>query len=571
MVVDARVTLRKQLSTKRGAAVSRRPRRTESGCREHPDPTDELLACERSFGHFLRHWYFRNRETGEWQTFGTLWPGQVRAAEAMEAHPWLFLLKAGKLGFTELECAFDGWVLRFRQQNARVHLFSLDGPASKSLLKIVKDGMRRLPPYMRLRQKVGEAGGDTTTSAAYYGPGGGDDDERTIKSYPATTSAAIDQTATHSHVDELARMPWPEETWSSIESTVPRHGSVHIVTRGAGDQNYTANLWAAAEEGTTPLKPVFARFDERPRWPAVCPGCQHEYHAEDRCEEGDDCPGISQEQATRAWYEERRTMPQQQLYYLAPRIPEEALAGDFEDAFVPIERWDACYDPDLPPLLPGDPIPVVLALDAGVTSDYYAAVIVSRHPADFERPAVRGFKVWRPPEGGEVDFDAPEQWVRALCNGACVRGHARQRKHLPPQPPEGETCEDCEAGNTIPPLNVVQVCFDIYQLHSTVQRLRRDHVVWCYEFDQNAKRLIADYDLRVDILTRQLAHGINPETDPDNELRSHVRNARMKVPKDEDTKLRIVKRGPKSKIDLAVATSMGRDQIMYLNLRRTSG
>ena len=84
-------------------------------------------------------------------------------------------------------------------------------------------------------------------------------------------------------------------------------------------------------------------------------------------------------------------MPQQQLYYLAPRIPEEALAGDFEDAFVHMERWDACYDPNLPPLLPGDRTPVVISIDAGVTSDFFAATIVSRHPADHDMAALRGY------------------------------------------------------------------------------------------------------------------------------------------------------------------------------------
>ena len=44
----------------------------------------------------------------------------------------------------------------------------------------------------------------------------------------------------------------------------------------------------------------------------------------------------------------------------------------------------------------------------------------------------------------------------------------------------------------------------------------------------------------------------------------------VKVNTDEDTKMRIVKRNPGSKIDAAVACSMGVARCMYLNLRNPS-
>ena len=114
---------------RRRATTSTEP----SGCDEHPNRAVERNACASSFRHFLHHWTFVNRETGRPQTFSSLWAGQENAVAAMELHPWLYLLKAGKLGFTELECAYDAWVALYRHPNARVHLFSLDGSSSKAL------------------------------------------------------------------------------------------------------------------------------------------------------------------------------------------------------------------------------------------------------------------------------------------------------------------------------------------------------------------------------------------------------------------------------------------------------
>jgi phage terminase large subunit-like protein len=49
-------------------------------------------------------------------------------------------------------------------------------------------------------------------------------------------------------------------------------------------------------------------------------------------------------------------------------------------------------------------------------------------------------------------------------------------------------------------------------------------------------------------------------------LRDHIANARAKLSKDEDSRLRIIKRAPNRKIDLAVAASMGVSRILYLNV-----
>ena len=99
-----------------------------------------------------------------------------------------------------------------------------------------------------------EPRGDTISSLKLSA---GPDDMRTVVSYAAGPHVAIDQTATHSHVDELAHMPFPEKTWSAIQTTIAPLGSCHIVTRGAGDDNFVATLWDAADSRESRLFPFF--------------------------------------------------------------------------------------------------------------------------------------------------------------------------------------------------------------------------------------------------------------------------------------------------------------------------
>ena len=525
------------------AAIGWRPRAETSaepsGCDAHPSRSAERVACAADFRHFLHRWTFINRESGLPQTFAHLWPGQENAVAAMREYPWLYLLKAGKLGFTELECAYDAWVALYRHQNARVHLFSLDGSSSKALIRIVRFGIIHLPDWLGLPLLDGP-GGDTTVSLTLDG---GPDDHRVIMSYPATTDAAIDQTATHSHVDELARMPWPDQTWPSIESTVAPGGSVHIVSRGAGDQNYTRELWYEAVNGTSPLHPHFEPWDQRPRTPVR------------EVPEGVD--------PNEVFYSEHESMAEHQRNWFLPMTAEDALSGSGEDAFIDIAHWIGCIDEALPELQPGSKVPCVLSLDAGVTDDYFAAVLVSRHPVHHDQIAVRAVRVWKPPSGAEIQQDPIEQWIRTICRGGCISGlHPNARSSdartavLQPDP----NCEHCAAGTRVEPYNVVQIAYDAYQLVGLAQRLSRDHVAWCRKFGQGEERAKADHDLKLMMIGRTIAHAGQPE------LMEAIRNAKARVNVGEENKLRIIKANPGAKVDALVALSMGAAECLRLNL-----
>jgi phage terminase large subunit-like protein len=92
------------------------------------------------------------------------------------------------------------------------------------------------------------------------------------------------------------------------------------------------------------------------------------------------------------------------------------------------------------------------------------------------------------------------------------------------------------------------------------QRLRRDNVACLREFPQGSDREKADASFYSLVMTGRLAHAGGDER------REHLTNARAKIQPDEDSRMRLVKRSPRHKIDLAVAASMAVDRILRLRI-----
>lgn len=189
-----------------------------------------------------------------------------------------------------------------------------------------------------------------------------------------------------------------------------------------------------------------------------------------------------------------------------------------EDVFVPGEWWDACRG-ELPVF--DARTPLVAAMDAGVSSDCFALVGVSRRGVIVYPRVVR---VWTPEKGNPVDFAEVERFVR---------------------------------DELVKQYNVVQIAYDPHQLHDMATRLTRDRVAWLYEFSQREPRLVADKQLRDCIRERTIVHDGNPL------LAAHVRNANSKSEGEID-KLRIVKRAEHLKIDACVALSMANSEARRL-------
>ena len=519
---------------------------------EGSSPALEEEHCAESFRYFLRYWRFIDRETGIERSFEHLWPGQEEIARLYEewVNDFVILLKAGKLGFTELECAWDGWSLMYRQPNARVHAFSYNGTESKGIVRLVKYGMAHLPEWMRLPVAKGRPGGDTSQEVQWIA---GRDDTRTLRAYPSTEEASINESCVHAHLDELARMPWPSATYTSAASTVT--GSLHVVSRGAGPANEMARLWQQSQQPDATTRGIFIPFTGRPREP-----------------QRPAAPDTPQEALNELWYEEQRgKIPTLHgLYHFAPREPAQALAADAEEAYILREHWDQCYEPQLPQLLPGDRQMSILSLDAGITDDNFAASLISRNPLRPDEAALRNYRVWVPKdEGGVVNFGAVEQWLRIVCLGGCTEGHpngSRRTGGLSSfvNPDTGVACPACQRGDRVQPYSIYQICYDRYQLHDMMQRLNRDGVAWCKEFDQGADRLEADTDLKKSVGQRRFAHSEDPSKD--SVMRDQILNAKIKMPKGEDTKGRMEKRSPSGKIDLAVSISMGAHRALYYSL-----
>lgn len=211
------------------------------------------------------------------------------------------------------------------------------------------------------------------------------------------------------------------------------------------------------------------------------------------------------------------------------------------ETFAPMAWWDACRheEGEWPKwgTKYGDnefiqkKWPMVIALDAGVSDDNFGLWMGCRHPKFKDEVLTWTIKRWQPEPGKKIDFEGsdenpgPEKFLLQL----------------------------------IKDYNVVQVCYDPYQLHYFATRLNKLGLAWFKSFSQGTDRLLADSQIRELIRDRKIWHRGEPD------LREHVQNADAKIDT-EDHKVRIVKRADKLKVDLLVTMSMGSYEILRLNL-----
>ena len=197
------------------------------------------------------------------------------------------------------------------------------------------------------------------------------------------------------------------------------------------------------------------------------------------------------------------------------------------DTFVPIEWWDACLDTNMP--VPTSKTSFVIALDAGVTDDPFAMIMVWRHPTEPDECCVHYTRRWLPPQGGKIDYEPIEKEFIRL----------------------------------IEEYHVVCAPYDIYQLHYFATRISKMNIVWMKAFSQTTDRLIADSQLRVMIRDRRIHHDGSHI-----HLRQNIMNAMAQVASEdkENRKIRIVKASKDKKVDMTVALSMAVATCMKLNL-----
>lgn len=452
-----------------------------------------LEKVRASFRDFLPYWRFQNRETGDVFPL-RLWPGQEKFIAVMEAARWIVDLKAGKQGHSELECAYDMWASYTGPQGNRVHIFSDGAEEAKEFLEIVKFGLLRLPHWFGVVLMTGEPGGETARSVRYrMGP----DDVRTIVAYPARPGASINQSAWHVHCDELSKMQFGDIVLAGIQTTIADGGSLHVVSRGRSPDDAMAMEWERALGGQT--------YDEAHERALASVAAGNERTVVPLFVDYTGRPGRDA-----AWREaESLRLSPAALRHYAPLDPEDALSGDADSVFVEEPQWDQLGV--VPMLQPGERVPAILSLDAGVKSDHFALTMVTRCPVHPDHTAIRYAYEFIPHP--EVSF-------------------AEVREHL---------------DRLYADYNIIVTVYDRYALDDMAQGYATSR--YWEPFDQGARRLVADAAFRQRIIERGLCRIEHTG------LRDAVTGAGTKLDKDEK-KLRLVKRVASKKIDLAVSAAM---------------
>lgn len=194
-----------------------------------------------------------------------------------------------------------------------------------------------------------------------------------------------------------------------------------------------------------------------------------------------------------------------------------------QNAFVPPEWWYGCQESETNkiPEISHETTSCIIAIDAAVSGDTFGIVMVSGRGGG-TMVDIRYVRGWKPPKSGKIDFSEPESEVRRLIDN----------------------------------YNVVEICYDPFQLEDMAGRLRTELVVHLHAFSQTTERAIADKRLQDLIRERRVCHRGEPE------LTEHVINADIATTAEEN-RLRIVKRAPYLKIDLCVALSMATNRAEY--------
>lgn len=193
-------------------------------------------------------------------------------------------------------------------------------------------------------------------------------------------------------------------------------------------------------------------------------------------------------------------------------------------AFIAREKWDACEKP-MPVFDPR--AKVVIGVDASVSRDCTALVMVGRHPEYNQEIVVRRVYIWTPTPDDKMDYDAT---LTVALNA--VRAQYR----------------------------VALVAYDPHQLHHWATQQRKDTKLRFLDFPQGDRRLIADKQLADMIEAGSIHHDGNPG------LTAHVMAAAAKEDPD-GRKLRIIKKNQLIPIDACVALSMAAYECLRLNLK----
>jgi hypothetical protein len=426
-----------------------------------------------------------------------MWDAQRDLLADIVSERLLFILKARQLGISWLVCAYVLWLCLYRPGRV-VLMFSIGQVEANELLRRVNVMYWRLSD--KLRATLPALVKENTTDMAWA-------NGSHVQSLPTSQDAGSSYTASLVVLDEFAKNRWARSLYTAVKPTVDGGGAMIILSTAKGKTNLFYDLCQRAIAGASRFAFRFLPWQSRP---------------------GRDA----------AWYAavEADAVDSSLMKQEYPATADEAFEATEVDTFLPdIALWDACQEL-LPPL--NGHTPCVLALDGAESNDTFASLMVSAHPADAARLAVRYVRPYVPSKGAPLDFNEIEIDLREL-----GQAHA-----------------------------ISQLAYDPFLLGQLIMRLKKPATLYraadtakahplvfpafpapCEPFHQGPDRLVADKGLYDEITTRMTAHDGNAA------LRAHLSNANRKVDS-ESRKLRIVKRTYALKIDLAVCLSMARQR-----------
>ncbi len=408
-----------------------------------------------------------------------LWDAQRTLLEAMDSEQRLLILKARQLGISWLCCAY-ALHLCLSKPNRLVLTFSIGQEEANEMMRRITAMYDRLPDAIRSEHPVTKR----NTEEIVWQNGSA------IHALPSRKSAGSGYTASLIILDEFAKNENAAKLYTAVKPTIDGGGKMIILSTANGAGNLFHDLVTKAQEGVSRFAFRFLPWQSR--------------------------PGRDQ-----AWYAEvaADAVDSSLMKQEYPETPDEAFEASEVDAFIDIALWDACKD-DLPPL--GAHEPCVLAMDGSESDDTFPLVLISCHPLDPVRFAVRKCHIWTPTPGVVLDDALIEAEIREWCSRYAVQ----------------------------------QIAYDRALIGQLIRRLTTQTeggpapiAVPVEKFNQGVDRLVADKALYDLITQRRIAH------DGQLDLRAHVANANKK--KDTSGRIRIVKRTHALKIDACVAVAMG--------------
>jgi len=413
-----------------------------------------------------------------------LWDAQRDLLGAIEAEPRLLILKARQLGISWLCCAYALHLCLFKP-NRLVLTFSIGQEEANEMMRRIQAMYDRLSEGMRAEHPTSKR----NTEEIVWANGSA------IHALPSRKSAGSGYTASLIILDEFAKNENASKLYAAVKPTIDGGGKMIILSTANGAGNLFHDFVVRAQNGDGRFTFRFLPWQARP---------------------GRDA----------AWYAQvaadAETMALHRQEY--PETPDEAFEASEVDAFIDIHLWDACKE-ELPPLGPNEPC--ILAIDGSESDDSFPLVIISRHPTDPVRFAVRYCHIFTPIAPGIVLDDAPiEAEIRDLVRRYAVQQLAYDRAFI------GQLMRRLTTQTANGPVPVPAPT---------------------EKFNQGNDRLIADkgwYDL---ITQRRIAWD-ERMADAAN-LRQHITNANKK--RDTAGHMRIVKRAHALKIDACVACAMG--------------